>query len=77
MFSCDSIDHVMHVPEKMYMSKKLSDNPGKTGNLEGQLKIKVNSPVAITTNHSKKKIRRRWNNERSKRLCTESSSFER
>ena len=37
--------------------KKLKDNPGKTGNLETELNLKVGAPVVITTNHSKQKYR--------------------
>ena len=32
-------------------------NPGKTGNLETVLKLKVGAPVVITSNHSKRKYR--------------------
>ena len=35
----------------------LNDNPGKTGNLQTQLKLRINAPVVITSNHSKRKYR--------------------
>ena len=57
MFSCNSIDDVMNVPEKVRLSKKINENPGRTGNLLNELKVKVNAPVVITTNHSKRKYR--------------------
>ena len=33
------------------------DNPGKTGNLLSELKLKIGAPVVITTNHTKQKYR--------------------
>ena len=56
-YSCNSIDHVMNLPEKKRLTSKVNDNPGKTGNLLHELHLKVGAPVVITTNHSKKKYR--------------------
>ena len=39
------------------LSGRLKDNPGKTGNLQTILKLKVNAPVSITSNHPKKKYK--------------------
>ena len=33
--------------------QKLKDNPGKTVNLQSELRLKVRAPVLITSNHSK------------------------
>ena len=57
LYSCNSIDRVMNLPEKRKMNKKLNDNPGKTGNLMHELHLKIGAPVVITTNHNKKKYR--------------------
>ena len=57
LYSCNSIDHVMNVPEKIKISKKLKENPGRTGNLLSELKVKVEAPVIITSNHTKRKYR--------------------
>ena len=52
-FVCNSIDRVKNLPGKQAIPDRLKDNPGKTGNLEFELKLKVGAPVVITTNHDK------------------------
>ena len=39
------------------MSCKDQENPNKTGNLPSVLKVKINAPVVITSNHPKAKYR--------------------
>ena len=56
-YKCNSVDRVTNVPGKPKLSEKLKDNPGKTGNLETELNLKVGAPVVITTNHTKQKYR--------------------
>ena len=56
-YQCNSVDRVTNVPGKPKLSNKLQDNPGRTGNLETELNLKVGAPVVITTNHSKQKYR--------------------
>ena len=43
--------------KRLNYQKKINENPGRTGNLLGELNIKVNAPVVITTNHTKRKYR--------------------
>ena len=35
----------------------MNKNPGRTGNLEDQLKLKVGAPIVVTTNNVKQKYR--------------------
>ena len=39
------------------MPERLKDNPGKTGNLQSELRLKVGAHVLITSNHPKKKYK--------------------
>ena len=52
-YSCDSTDRVTNLPGGHKVPERLKTNPGRTGNLETELRIKVGAPVVITTNHSK------------------------
>ena len=52
-YTCDSIDRVTNLPVEKPLPKKMKKNPGLTGNLETELKLKVGAPVVITSNHSK------------------------
>ena len=56
-YSCDSVDRVTNLPAGRKIPQRLKGNLGKTGNLETELKLKVNAPVVITNNHSKGKYR--------------------
>ena len=56
-YSCNSIDRVTNLPVGNQLPEKLKVNPGKTGNLQTELKLKVGAPIFITTNHSKQKYR--------------------
>ena len=56
-YSCNSIDRVTNLPVGNQLPKQLKGNPGKTGNLETELKLKVGAPIVITSNHSKQKYR--------------------
>ena len=56
-YVCNSVDRVTNLPSKNEIPEKLQINPGKTGNLESQLKLKVGAPVVVTVNHSKQKYR--------------------
>ena len=53
---CNSVDRVTNVPGRK-LPKRLKDNPGKTGNLQTELKLKVDAPILITSNHPKKKYK--------------------
>ena len=55
-FICDSKDRVTNLPSKS-LPDRMKGNPGKTGNLQTQLSLKVGAPVIITTNHSKTKYK--------------------
>ena len=55
-FVCDSVDRVTNLPNRS-LPDKMKGNPGKTGNLQTQLSLKVGAPVIITTNHSKAKYK--------------------
>ena len=57
LYLCNSIDHIMNIRETVGLSKKLNGNPGKTGNLLCELKLKIGYPVVVTTNHPKSKYR--------------------
>ena len=53
-YSCDSIDMATNLPAGDVLPDKLKKTPGKTGNLHSQLKLKVEAPAVITSNHPKK-----------------------
>ena len=50
-FLCNSTDMVTNVPAGNTLPDKLKGNPGKTGNLQSELRLKVGAPVVMTTNH--------------------------
>ena len=52
-YSCNSIDRITNLPGGHKVPERLKTNPGRTGNLETELRLKVGAPVVITTNHSK------------------------
>ena len=56
-YICDSIDRVTNLPVGNTLPENLNKNPGLTGNLQAELKVKVGAPVVITSNHSKQKYR--------------------
>ena len=56
-YSCDSTDRVTNLPVGTEVLNKVKDNPGKTGNLQTELILRVGAPVVITSNHSKQKYR--------------------
>ena len=56
-YTCNSVDRVINLPGKAKIPEKLQNNPGNTGNLQTELKLKVGAPVVITTNHTKQKYR--------------------
>ena len=56
-YYCNSTDRVTNLPGGFKLPDKVNKNPGHTGNLQVQLKIKVGAPIVITTNHSKQKYR--------------------
>ena len=56
-YTCNSVDRITNLPGQGNLPESLKDNPGKTGNLLTELKLKVGAPVVITTNHSKQKYR--------------------
>ena len=56
-YFCNSIDRVTNLPGDTKLPEKLNRNPGNTGNLQVELKIKVGAPMVITSNHSKQKYR--------------------
>ena len=55
-YICNSTDRVTNLPSQK-VPNRLKDNPGKTGNLQTELRLKVGAPVLITSNHSKKKYK--------------------
>ena len=55
-FICNSIDRVKNVPNQK-IPDKIKENPGKTGNLQTQLRLRKNAPVLMTVNHPKKKYK--------------------
>ena len=55
-YICNSIDRVTNLPGRK-IPQRLKDNPGKTGNLQSELRLKIGAPVLITSNHSKQKYR--------------------
>ena len=56
-YSCNSVDRVTNLPSGHKVPERLKMNPGKTGNLETELKLKIGAPVVITSNHAKQKYR--------------------
>ena len=56
-YNCNSIDRAVNLPAGKDLLKSKSSNPGKTGNLQKILKLRVGCPVVITSNHAKKKYR--------------------
>ena len=56
-FVCNSKDRVTNLPSDSGVPEKLNTNPGRTGNLQKCLKLRVGAPVVITSNHSKQKYR--------------------
>ena len=56
-YSCNSIDRVTNLPVGSKLPESMTKNPGKTGNLQEELILKVGAPVVITNNHSKQKYR--------------------
>ena len=56
-YVCGSIDRAVNLPSRMALPQKLNENPGRTGNLHGVLRVKVGAPIVITCNHSKQKNR--------------------
>ena len=56
-YSCNSIDRVTNLPANNQLPETLKTNPGKTGNLQAELKLRVGAPVVITSNHQKQKYR--------------------
>ena len=55
-YVCNGIDRITNVPGQP-VSKRLNLNPGQTGNLQQELRLKVGAPILITCNHSKKKYK--------------------
>ena len=55
-YICNSVDRVTNMPGRK-LPNRLKENPGKTGNLQTELRLKVGAPVLITSNHSKKKYK--------------------
>ena len=56
-YSCNSVDRVTNLPLPAKLSENERSNLGKTGNLPTTLKLKVNAPVVMTSNHKKKKFK--------------------
>ena len=56
-YSCNSVDRVTNVPLQAKLSEGERSNLGKTGNLPTTLKLKVNAPVVMTSNHKKRKYK--------------------
>ena len=56
-YQCNSIDRVTNLPIGTEVLDKVKDNPGKTGNLQTELRLRLGAPVVITSNHSKQKYR--------------------
>ena len=54
-YICNSIDRVKNLPGALAIPEKFKENPGRTGNLQSELRLKIGAPVVITTNHSKQK----------------------
>ena len=56
-YECNSTDRVTNLPLGTDILEKVKDNPGKTGNLQTQLRLRIGAPVVVTSNHSKQKYR--------------------
>ena len=56
-YHCDSTDRVTNLPSSHKVPERLKSNPGKTGNLETDLVLKIGAPVIITCNHAKQKYK--------------------
>ena len=56
-FIFDCIVNVTNLSSTNKVPEKLNRNPGRTGNLQKKLKLKVGAPIVVTTNHSKQKYR--------------------
>ena len=56
-YTCNSKDRVVNLPTKDSLPEKLSQNAGKTGNLQTVLRLKIGAPVVITTTNAKRKYR--------------------
>jgi hypothetical protein len=50
-------DEISMVGSMKLVPERLKNNPGETGNLETELKLKIGAPVVVTSNHSKQKFR--------------------
>ena len=55
-YICNSVDRVTNLPGRS-IPPRLRDNPGKTANLQTELRLKVGAPVFITSNHAKRKYK--------------------
>ena len=55
-FLCNSVDRATNVPNRK-LPKKMGENPGKTANLQNQLRLRKGAPVFITSNHPKRKYK--------------------
>ena len=55
-YVCNSTDRVTNVPGRK-IPGRLKDNPGKTGNIQTELRLTIGAPVLITSNHPKKKYK--------------------
>jgi len=59
LYSCNSDDRIVNLPENIHAKSKMSanikDQPGKTGNLLTELHLKLGAPVIVTTHHPKLK----------------------
>ena len=53
-FVCNSIDNVKNLPFRRNLPKKVNDNPSETVNLLKELRVKIGTPIVITTNHRRK-----------------------
>ena len=76
-YICNSVDRVTNLPAGNKLPEKLKENPGKTGNLQTELKLKVGAPVVITSNHSKQKYREDGIVNGARGFCASYSSFQR
>ena len=57
-YNCNSIDRVVNLPNRdIELPDKMKKNPGKTGNLQTTLKLRIGAPIVITVNHAKRKYR--------------------
>ena len=56
-YFCNSVDRFVNLPGKAKIPERMQDNPGNTGNLQKELRLKVGAPVVITTNHPKQKYK--------------------